>query len=251
MATQQGFLYENNAVKFLKKKKLVESSFVPAYAKSDVPDLVIKSNGTAVNVELKISAASGGSLVLKYDLSKKKWSFGDISPEDEEKMFLANLATEVGALREINKQWKLMPSKTDPQRTAVKPNYDVDRKKFREIRKSIPATNMEDYYNKKKTYYLNIGSHGFFLLGGTDPNRLNARLKKAGMKPIPRFGTSATLDYRVRVQPKSTGGKTYQFTFELSFRIPVNSKSPYNIAPLSGKKGDVTVLENNFSNPFI
>ena len=251
MATQQGFLYENNAVKFLKKKKLVESSFVPAYAKSDVPDLVIKSNGTAVNVELKISAASGGSLVLKYDLSKKKWSFGDISPENEEKMFLANLATEVGALREINKQWKLMPLKTDPQRTAVKPNYDVDRKKFREIRKSIPATNMEDYYNKKKTYYLNIGSHGFFLLGGTDPNRLNARLKKAGMKPIPRFGTSATLDYRVRVQPKSTGGKTYQFTFELSFRIPVNSKSPYNIAPLSGKKGDVTVLENNFSNPFI
>jgi hypothetical protein len=251
MATQQGFLYENNAVKFLKKKKLVESSFVPAYAKSDVPDLVIKSNGTAVNVELKISAASGGSLVLKYDLSKKKWSFGDISPENEEKMFLANLATEVGALREINKQWKLMPLKTDPQRTAVKPNYDVDRKKFREIRKSIPATNMEDYYNKKKTYYLNIGSHGFFLLGGADPNRLNARLKKAGMKPIPRFGTSATLDYRVRVQPKSTGGKTYQFTFELSFRIPVNSKSPYNIAPLSGKKGDVTVLENNFSNPFI
>jgi hypothetical protein len=251
MATQQGFLYETNVVKFLKKKKLVESSFVPAYAKSDVPDLVIKSNGTAVNVELKISPASGGSLVLKYDLSKKKWSFGDISPENEEKMFLANLATEVGALREINKQWKLMPLKTDPQRTAVKPNYDVDRKKFREIRKSIPATNMEDYYNKKKTYYLNIGSHGFFLLGGADPNRLNARLKKAGMKPIPRFGTSATLDYRVRVQPKSTGGKTYQFTFELSFRIPVNSKSPYNIAPLSGKKGDVTVLENNFSNPFI
>ena len=251
MATQQGFLYETNVVKFLKKKKLVESSFEPAYAKSDVPDLVIKSNGTAVNVELKISAASGGSLVLKYDLSKKKWSFGDISPENEEKMFLANLATEVGALREINKQWKLMPLKTDPQRTAVKPNYDVDRKKFREIRKSIPATNMEDYYNKKKTYYLNIGSHGFFLLGGADPNRLNARLKKAGMKPIPRFGTSATLDYRVRVQPKSTGGKTYQFTFELSFRIPVNSKSPYNIAPLSGKKGDVTVLENNFSNPFI
>jgi hypothetical protein len=251
MATQQGFLYETNVVKFLKKKKLVESSFVPAYAKSDVPDLVIKSNGTAVNVELKISAASGGSLVLKYDLSKKEWSFGDISPENEEKMFLANLATEVGALREINKQWKLMPLKTDPQRTAVKPNYDVDRKKFREIRKSIPATNMEDYYNKKKTYYLNIGSHGFFLLGGADPNRLNARLKKAGMKPIPRFGTSATLDYRVRVQPKSTGGKTYQFTFELSFRIPVNSKSPYNIAPLSGKKGDVTVLENNFSNPFI
>jgi hypothetical protein len=251
MATQQGFLYETNVVKFLKKKKLVESSFVPAYAKSDVPDLVIKSNGTAVNVELKISAASGGSLVLKYDLSKKKWSFGDISPENEEKMFLANLATEVGALREINKQWKLMPLKTDPQRTAVKPNYDVDRKKFREIRKSIPATNMEDYYNKKKTYYLNIGSHGFFLLGGADPNRLNARLKKAGMKPIPRFGTSATLDYRVRVQPKSTGGKTYQFTFELSFRIPSNAKSPYNIAPLSGKKRDVTILENNFSNPFV
>jgi len=251
MAVQQGFMYENNAVKFLKKKKLVESSFVPASAKSDVPDLVVQSNGTAVNVELKISAASGGSLALKYDLSDKKWSFGDISPEDEEKLFLANLATEVGALREINKQWKLMPLKTNPPRPSVKPNYDVDKKKFREIRKSIPATNMEDYYNKKKTYYLNIGSHGFFLMGGTDPNKLNARLKKAGMKPIPRFGTSATLDYRVRVQPKSTGGKTYQFTFELSFRIPVNSKSPYNIAPLSGKKGDVTVLENNFSNPFI
>jgi hypothetical protein len=142
-----------------------------------------------------------------------------------------------------------MPLKTNPPRPSVKPNYDVDRKKFREIRKRIPATNMEDYYNKKKTYYLNIGSHGFFLMGGTDPNKLNARLKKAGMKPIPRFGTSATLDYRARVQAK--GGGTYQFTFELSFRIPSNAKSPYNIAPLSGKTRDVTILEKNFSNPFV
>jgi hypothetical protein len=86
-------------------------------------------------------------------------------------------------------------------------------------------------------------------MGGTDPNKLNARLKKAGMKPIPRFGTSATLDYRARVQAK--GGGTYQFTFELSFRIPSNAKSPYNIAPLSGKKRDVTILEKNFSNPFV
>ncbi len=249
MAAQQGFVYEQNAVRFLKKRKLVEPNFSPASARSDTPDLVVKSNGKAVNIELKISAASGGSLVLKYDLSERAWSFGEISEEDEEKLFLANLAKEVGALDEINKQWKAIPLKTYPQKPGVKPDYQVDWKKFKEIRKSISSESMEKYYNKKSTYYLNIGSHGFFLMGSKDPNGLNARLKKAGLKPIPRFNSAASLDYRARVQAK--GGGAYQFTFELSFRIPGSSKSPYNIAPLSGKKSDVTIQEKEFSSPFV
>jgi len=90
MAAQQGFQYEINAAKILKPLGLVPKSFVPAGAGSDQPDLMLEYKKIKAGCELKITAASAGSLVLKYDSSDKKnpWKFGDIKKEDEEKMFI-------------------------------------------------------------------------------------------------------------------------------------------------------------------
>ena len=110
MAAQQGFQYEVNAANMLKPLGLVPKAFVPAGAGHDQPDLMLEYKKKKAGCELKITAASAGSLVLKYDSKDKKnpWKFGDIKKEDDEKQFIADLAAEVGLFDIIKKQWKLL-----------------------------------------------------------------------------------------------------------------------------------------------
>ena len=61
MAAQQGFQYEENAAKILKKKGIVPKNFQPAGASHDQPDLMLEHKGEKSGCELKITAASAGS----------------------------------------------------------------------------------------------------------------------------------------------------------------------------------------------
>lgn len=71
-APQQGFQYEKNASDVLKPLGIVPPNFKPAGAGSKVPDLMLVKNGVKAGCELKITAASAGSLVMKY--SGGQWS---------------------------------------------------------------------------------------------------------------------------------------------------------------------------------
>lgn len=244
MAAQQGFQYEINAAKMLKPMGLVPKNFVPAGAGHDQPDLMLEYKKQKAGCELKITAASAGSLVLKYDSKDKRnpWKFGNVSEDDAEKFFIKNLAEEVGLFDIIKKQWKEIPYKRDKDplweasagKLTPKQRYERDRDTFRDIKGEISATKIEDYYNKKKTYYVNVGTHGFYLMGSKNPFKL---------KDVPRFGSSAKATYRARVQYK--GNDNYQFTFEMQFAIPTAKKSPYNIAPVDGKT--VTIIKKNLN----
>lgn len=235
---QQGFKYEENAAAALKPLGIVPSNFSPAGAGSDIPDLMIQKNGKKAGCELKITAASAGSLVMKYD--NGKWSIGNPDEKNDEKIFVAELAKEVGVLDLIAKQWKNEPYKftKNPELKAEiadldkRGKYAAELKRFKEIKGEIPATKIEEYYNKKKTYYVNVGTHGFYLLGSSNPLKL---------KGVPTFGQSAKATYRARVQAK--GGGAYQFTFEMSFSIPASKKSPVNIAPIKGKSVEIVNLD--------
>jgi hypothetical protein len=232
-AAQQGFQYEVNAAMALKPLDVVPQNFTPAGAGSDIPDLMIKrpgSNNSAYGCELKITAASAGSLVMKW--SNGSWSIGKENEKDDEKLFVAELAKEVGVLDQIERQWKQEPYKFT-KNTKIKGEieglgkrelYSKELSRFPEIKGEIAASKIEEYYNKKKTYYVNVGTHGFFLLGPSNPLKL---------KSVPRFGDAAKAGYRARVQAK--GGGSYQFTFEMSFSIPRGKASPFNIAPTIGK----------------
>ena len=228
---QQGYQYEKNAVDVLKPLGIVPKSFVPAGAGSDIPDLMIVKDGKQTGCELKITAASAGSIVMKYN--EGTWTIGDPKTNDDEKLFVMKLAKEVGLLELIAKQWSNEPYKftKNPELKAEiegldkKGIYYAEKERFKEIKGEISATKIEEYYNKKKTYYVNVGTHGFYLLGSKNPLRLSG---------IPRFGNSAKASFRARVQPK--GGGAYQFTFEMSFSIPAGKRSPYNIAPVVGAK---------------
>jgi len=240
MAAQQGFQYEINAVNLLKPMGFVPQNFQPAGAGSDQPDLMLKYKNKEAGCELKITAASAGSLVLKYDSAKKKWGFGDVKKDDEEKYFIVQLADQIKLFDLINKQWNEIPFKRDKDKlweaTAgklePKKRYERDRDTFKDIKGEIPASKIEEYYNKKDTYYVNVGTHGFYLMGNKNPLKL---------KGVPTFGQSAKAIYRARVQYK--GSDNYQFTFEMQFSM--KNKSPYNIAPVDGKS--VSIIENKLN----
>ena len=155
-----------------------------------------------------------------------------IDKDDVEKQFIKDLGEEIGIFKLIQKNWKEVPLKREKDELLVaqiksmskKEIYERDRDTFPDIRGEIPASKIEEYYNKKDTYYVNVGTHGFYLMGRSNPLKL---------KELPTFGSSAKATYRARVQYK--GNDNYQFTFEMQFSIPSAKKSPYNIAPVDGK----------------
>jgi len=254
MAAQQGFEYEKNAASILKPMNLVPKNFVPAGAGHDQPDLVLQYKGKKSGCELKLMAASAGSLVLKYDTKNKKtpWGFGTIKPDEREKLFLVGIAKEIGLFETLAKKWSELPYKREPDqlweatagKLTDKQRYERDLKTFPDVITEVPATKIEKYYNTKDTFYVNIGTHGFYTFGPKDPFSLNSGLKRvAGRQPVPSFGSSARATARARVQYKGSG--KYQFTFELQFRMI--HPSPYNIAPIVGKTPVINKKKLNIS----
>jgi hypothetical protein len=139
-------------------------------------------------------------------------------------------------------------------KTPLKERYSFDLKTCPDIKLVLPADSMSKYYNLKKTYYLNVGTHGFYLLGNKDPLGINDRMRKAGMPLVPKFEDVCKITARVRCQSKGVtkadaeekskgriGGQGYQFTFTIEFSLPRNS-SDYNIAPIDGNS--VRILTN-------
>lgn len=262
MAAQQGFVYEENATKFLKKFGL--SDGVTAGASHTRPDLMLTVRGKEAGCELKISPTAGGSLVIKaYANSTPHWKFGDIDHDETEKQFLADLAKSAGVLDEINKRWTT-PIFNVSDRTRdwemsmlkipLRERYDLDLRTCPDIKMTLPADAMTKYYNLKKTYYINVGTHGFYLLGNKDPLGLNDRMTQLKLPKIPRFEDVCKITARVRCQSKGVtkadaeekskgriGAQGYQFTFTIEFSLPRNT-TPYNIAPINGKT--VAIIES-------
>ena len=180
--TQKGFLYEENAAKVLKKytvdasgNTIVPKNFKPAGAGSKIPDLriqrLVNNKLETTGCELKISSADAGSLVLKY--KGGKWKFDELSSDTkdvDEKRFVIEVASKYGALNKVNKEWGgnepyLANKGMDPNSEEIKKEksgltryqmYKRDLNTFPNIYRDISATDIETYYNKKNTYYINI-----------------------------------------------------------------------------------------------
>jgi len=264
MASQQGYEYEKNAAAYLKKYGFSDGE--PAGASHTRPDLMLNVRGQKKGCELKISPTAGGSLVLKY-YSKKTdhWHFGEVEHDETEKTFLRDLAISSGVLRKVNEKWTNAPfliedrDRTHEQimlQIPLRERYKADLQICPDVKEQLDSSAMSRYYNIKDTYYINIGTHGFYLLGNSDPLGLNENLRKNNKPLIPKFESVATITARVRCQSKGVtkadaaeksrgqiGAQGYQFTFTLEFSLPRNS-SPYNIAPLESSGKTVTILSN-------
>lgn len=229
--SQQGFVYEKNAADLLKSYSLVSPNFEPAGARGLSPDLVLSYVTNETGCELKICPASAGSLVLKYG---NGWKFGSIKDDEDEKLFIKALAEEIRLFDLISEKWSDIPYlrnkddewKQGPGLLTQKERYERDKSLFPDIRGEICPSKIEQYYNKKDTFYVNVGTHGFYMLGNTNPFALSS---------TPSFYDSAKAVYRARVQYK--GKYRYQFVFEMNFSM--QKKSQFNIAPVNGKTVDI------------
>lgn len=240
---QQGFEYEKNSARFLKKLKVVKRNFVPASSKSNKPDLELNIQNKSVGVELKITDASAGSLVLKY--INNKWGFDESVVDSPEKQLLADISKRINLFSRISSEWKHLPKKFDKSSNDTNSQkYEFDKLHFKEINGAITPNEISKYYNLKNCYYVNIGTHGFYTFGTTDPAKFQQECIKIKSNNIPDFNKCITASYRARVQSK---GANYQFTLELQF--VVKQKSPYNIAPCS--KTSVNIIETQFHAPFL
>lgn len=256
MAAQQGFVYESNAYNALQKYKI--STGGVAGASHDKPDLslVTKSTKTPAGCELKISPTAAGSLVMKY--YNGKWSFGE-TKGDPEKEMMVSIGKKYKLLENMNtsgtagKDWrgKVPVLQNDANGKKIlalgfkdkKKAYEHDLKMFggqNEVHIDVPAKAICDYYNQKNTDYLNVGTHGFFLMNKADPLKLNPKLTTK----IPDFASSASARIRIRCQYK--GGGDYQFVMTLEFSKV--SKSPYNLCPIQSPT-NVTIALAEYKKP--
>jgi len=236
---QQGFLYEANAYNALKQFSISTGDI--AGASHDKPDLTILS--TSLNrtsgCELKIAPTAAGSLVLKY--YQGKWAYGDTKGDPEKQLLVAlgdkyKLLTEMNTAGTHGKNWRgKIPflqndaggKKIIPSKLAKVDAYKKDIEQFsgpNEVHIPVPAKAICDYYNSKKCGYINVGTHGFYLLNKGDPLNLNVKLRPT----IPDFADIASARIRVRCQNKGSGD--YQFVMTLEFSKM--TKSFYNLAPV-------------------
>ena len=244
---QQGFLYEENAYKALQQFHI--STGGTAGASSDKPDLTILSTSLkrTSGCELKIAPTAAGSLVLKY--YKDEWSYGEYKGDPEKELLVAlgdkyKLLTEMNTSGVHGKNWRgKVPflqndangKKIIPSKLAKVDAYKKDIQQFsgpNEVHIEVPAKAICDYYNSKKCGYINVGTHGFYLLNKSDPLNLNVKLRPT----IPDFADIASARIRVRCQNKGSGD--YQFVMTLEFSKM--TKSYYNLAPVMAA-GNVTI----------
>ena len=254
---QEGFLYEENVAKALIKKNWVRKDFEPARASSTRPDLDLLINGKEYGCELKKDLASAGSLVIHY-LGNFKYDFGD-TEDSKEKEFMKDLGKDAKVLNAIKTKWKKEPfiqknrdekwiARVRKTGLSLRERYEYDLDNLKDIYFPLPSSTISSYYNLKHTYYLNVATHGFYLLGGTDPGSLNKYAKPI----VPLWDDNHTAVLRIRIQSKGvskaaaeekrkgwpfTGGQGYQITMEIQFKNV--SKSPYNIGPIIGKTAKI------------
>lgn len=263
---QEGFLYEENVAKALQKKGLVKKNYVPAGASSDRPDLDLFVDGKEYGCELKKDLASAGSLVIKYNNASNTFSFGD-TKGSKEKEFMSGIGKQKGVLQAIKSKWRKklwiaedrsgswMSRWKKAGSPSLRERYEQDLKNSPDIFFDLPSDTIEKYYNLKDTFYINVGTHGFYLLGSKDPAKMNVGTIPA----IPRWSNSHRAVLRVRIQSKGiskaeqsekqrrnpTGAQGYQITMEIQFKSVV--KSVYNIGPVS--KGSAVIIQPSIKIP--
>lgn len=239
--SKKGFIYEQNVARYLANKGLARRG--NAGSKSDRPDIILKQRGLTAGCELKIHGKSAGSLRLHYD--NKVWHFAEDPEHALEKEVLRNLSSKYGILDIINRRWKA-PAKWDTSRKMTSyERMEIDKGQFPEINVPVGAWELGHYYNAKDTWYLNIGSAGFYLLSKRDPLYINKKLKTRKDELVPLFADNGSATCNCRLQIKDTSRGNYGFILALRVRVPVLGRSPYNIGALLGDGPDLDYMRTN------
>lgn len=252
VAARKGFVYEQNVVNYLKKHKYVPAGFQPA-ASENRPDIAIQNTRGSGGCELKISTSvAGGSVNFIHD--RGKWKF-DSKHKLPEQKFLINIAKKAGFMELVNEEWSTPPVKRTPVtkeleslmgRMTREQIYRADLETCRSFTFKVDPRVLERYYNAKNAQYINIGTHGLYLLGTSDPLGMNKSLSARKMKKVPRFSDVASMTMVAQVKNKGAG-KWHQFMIEARFHIPLSAKSPYNLGATNGRDARIELQSTDIS----
>lgn len=251
-SARRGFDYELNVVRHLKKFKFVPANFMPA-ASENRPDIRIKNSRGEGGCELKISTKVGGGSV-NFIHDKGKWKF-ESKYKLPEQQFLIKVAKKAGFFDLLDEKWKELPLKRTPVdkdlealhgRMTKDQIYRIDLGNFPSFSFPVDARVLEKYYLEKNAQYINIGTHGLYMLGNSDPLGMNKSLVARRMKKVPRFADAANMVFQVQVKNKGAG-KWHQFMIEGRFTIPISKKSPYNIGATDGTNAAIVVGNTDLS----
>jgi len=248
----EGYLYEDNTTRFLKKKKIVEANFTPAGANYSRPDLEIYCDGKNYGVELKKRVTTAGQVALKYTNATNTFNYSQKDLTDE-KLYLINLSEQSNILNLIRTKWRKPLWAADDRdyrwkkrwEDAGKPDLEErhrqDIENCPEFYVDVPSTAISGYYKAKDTHYLQLGTHGFYLLGRKDPAGLNV-----GQNPnIPLWENSHIARIRVRIKTNDLKGAILReknrndptmspgYTPSIELTMKSIQKSFYNISPVT------------------
>lgn len=196
MSDNKGFLYENTINANLKKYKLQDSTFTGAGSDSNAPDAELKLGTEKHKVEVKLDLnVDFGQGSLDYDVNKNKWILGGAKTASAIQMREFLEAIKVPKI--VQEKWggHGAPRKyTVPFSKYKQKDVDYDYKSFTDQFVTIPKKSVADYYNSKKTYYIQIGGYGLYHMGKDIANlgtpefvlelKLRIRLKRGGSIPI-------------------------------------------------------------------
>ena len=220
-----GFMYEDAIFRRCKELGLVPSSFTPAGAANDLPDLyltVAPDGRTKKNVKIEIKLddkADFGQSGLKCRPGGQWYLDGQKSPEGEQMRKLL-AAMRVPAI--VQKEWgqfgvpkKFSAPKGGTRQMAAR-DYMSDRENFKDIMLTGPdapkVQTLFQYYGTKQTHYIQIGGKGLYYMA-QDP----ANLKRIGVK---KFDGSLKL----RIRRKAGGSSSEPWNYRFSTALMVDKK---------------------------
>lgn len=237
----KGYQYERNVARYLANKGVALRS--TAGAQSDRPDINLKQNGLTSGCELKVHGKSAGSLRLHYD--SKRWHIRTDSDHALEKDVMVELAKKYHILDKLNAMWR-EPAKWNPKlHLTPKQRMEADSGAFPELNVPVAAWETAHYYNAKDTWYINIGTAGFYVLSKRDPLDINGKLAARGDALVPLFADNGHVVCNCRMQVKDRSRNNYGFIMAMRIRVPVLHRSPYNLGALLGDGPDLDYLRTN------
>jgi hypothetical protein len=213
----KGFLYEEKINSLLKKNKLQSPSFTGAGSDPNAPDAEITIEGKDYKVEVKLDTkVDFGQGSLDYDLKKKKWILGGAKTGSAEQM--REFLTAVGVLKIVNKEWPKTPRKfTVSPKFYTPEDVKYDYSNFKDKFVNIPGNAVSNYYNSKKTYYIQIGQSGLYYMG-SDPAKIGCPQFTLGLKlriRLKRGGSNPIYNYRFTTAIQALSGTLKQSQYDL------------------------------------
>lgn len=223
----KGFEYENKILKLMSSHGFVSSEFInqnTAGSDNTKPDLVLCLNNQDLNIELKKSLKSqAGGTSANYVNGKFKL-VKDIEGVNQKDLFelLNSKKSSIDKFLEFHKS-NTFPFTTTKERW----NQSVDSGLLKGVNCSIEcdASFIENHYERKNTYYIQIGGKGLYYMT-KDVANLN----------VPRFNGKVKLEIRATrngSRLNANGVRVCHSTLRLQARIENITKSSVNLENIS------------------